>query len=162
MNHLMRALDEVDYLLLAFLQNKVTRPAQLSEKLKKHGHELGANACRKRIEDLEHDGYIRRYVAILDPAQLDLSVVSFLLVRIGDKDKETFKAKFIADPRVLEFHEVLGQADFILKIRVNNNEEAIQFSEDVNPFVGTVESLLGGRVHKESTELPLPILDAMK
>jgi len=161
----MRALDEVDYLLLAFLQKKVVRPAQLSEKLKKHGHELGANACRKRIEDLEREGFIKRYVAILDPAELDLFLACFILVGIGEKDEEAvrvFKEKFLADDRVLEFHEVLGRCDFLLKVRVSNNEQALQFSQDLKPFVGTVETIIGGKVHKENTELPLRVLDTIK
>jgi Lrp/AsnC family leucine-responsive transcriptional regulator len=88
---------------------------------------LSAAAVNERLKKLENAGVIRRYVAIVDPRALGVSVTAFVEVFI---EHPRFEAKFIAAvlelDEVQECHHITGEFSLVLKIRVRDMESLQQ------------------------------------
>jgi len=156
-------LDDIDRLLLTFLQENSARTAdQLSKLLQVHGRHLGPAACRNRVDDLKHRGFIKKFAAFLDPDKLNLSHVCFIMVQLGDEKcgdaRAAFLSKVSAHPQVIEVHEIFGEFDFLLKTRVHHFSDALNFSQQLRPLVRTIQTLPVGQSHKDTTVLPLALI----
>ena len=72
------ALDKTDYSILSILQeNGRLTTKQIAERVN-----LSSTPVFERIKRLEREGYIRKYVAILDPEKLDLGFEAFCSVKL--------------------------------------------------------------------------------
>ena len=93
-------LDRTDRRILELLQEDATLTiGQLAEAVN-----LSHNPCWRRVKRLEDEGFIRKRVALVDPAKLGAGVVVFVTVR--------------AIPEVFEFYRMSGDVDYMLKLRV--------------------------------------------
>jgi Lrp/AsnC family leucine-responsive transcriptional regulator len=111
----MSDLDRTDYKILAILQRdgRITNAALA----KRVG--LTPAPTLARVKKLEAAGYIRRYVALLDPARLGLPVTAFVSVILESHRRKTsddFRAAVAKLPEVLECHHIAGDEDFLLKV----------------------------------------------
>lgn len=82
---------------------------------------LSATPCLERVRRLEQAGYIREYVAILDPHRMNnglLLYVEVTLDRTTPDIFERFKEVIAQRPEVQECHMVAGGFDYLLKLRV--------------------------------------------
>ena len=108
-------LDVIDVNLLSILQEdcKLTNK-ELSNRLS-----LSVTAVYERIKKLEREGFIKKYVALLDRNQLHRDFVVLCHVRL-DRHKREFWSKFEDD--VLKLNEVTeclhvsGDYDYILSL----------------------------------------------
>lgn len=112
-------IDQVDRRILTELQNDGRMTNQeLSEKIG-----LSPSPCLRRLKQLENDGVITRYVALVDPDQLGLGVTAFVRVRLdqqGDKHLSIFEAAVAKFPEVMECYLMTGEADYQLRVVVVN------------------------------------------
>ena len=72
-----------------------------------------------RVKKLEAEGYIRRFVALVDQAKVGLPVTTFVSVILESHKKETtvdFMKAVREFPEVLECHHIAGDEDFLLKV----------------------------------------------
>lgn len=110
-----RALDAIDRKILALLQeNARLANVELAEAVG-----LSPSPCLRRVRDLEEAGVIRRYVTLLDPAQLGLPVsifVSVTLERQVEQALERFESAILKRPEVMECYLMTGDADYLLRI----------------------------------------------
>ena len=76
-------LDDTDWRILAALQDdaRLTN-ADLAEKVF-----LSPSPCLRRVRDLEQAGLIRRYVTLLDPLKIGLTVSVFIQVSLEKKNR---------------------------------------------------------------------------
>lgn len=82
---------------------------------------LSATPCLERVRRLEQAGYIRDYVAILDPQRLGVGMLLYVEVTLDRTTPdvfEHFKQAIAARPEVLECHMVAGGFDYLVKVRV--------------------------------------------
>ena len=82
---------------------------------------LSATPCLERVRRLEQSGFIRDYVAILDPQRMDVSLLLYVEVTLDRTTPdvfERFKASITARPEVQECHMVAGGFDYLIKVRV--------------------------------------------
>jgi DNA-binding Lrp family transcriptional regulator len=110
-----RALDAIDRKILALLQEN----ARLANVELAGAVGLSPSPCLRRVRDLEEAGVIRRYVTLLDPAQLGLPVsifVSVTLERQVEQALERFEAAILKRPEVMECYLMTGDADYLLRI----------------------------------------------
>jgi len=112
-------LDSTDIRLLKLLQeNARLTNKELGEKLHK-----SASTISERIRRMQEEGYIRKYVAILDHKMIDRELMGFTHVQLRDHSKETlihFEKEIIKFPEVLECYHMSGQYDFILRVAVKD------------------------------------------
>lgn len=110
-------LDEMDVKILRIIQEDATRPVA------DIGKEVGLSTtpCWRRIQKLEEAGVIRKRVALLDAAKVNVGVTVIVSIKtdrheIGWLDK--FHAAVIDFPEVVEFYRMSGEIDYLLRVVV--------------------------------------------
>ena len=110
-------MDRYDRQILALLQEDATMPvAEIGEKVG-----LTSTPCWRRIQKLEEAGLIRRRVALLDPAKLNVGVTVFVSVRTNQHNAKwlkTFHGLVQSIPEVTEFYRMAGDTDYLLRVVV--------------------------------------------
>ncbi|MCG3189485.1 MAG: DNA-binding transcriptional activator DecR [Burkholderiaceae bacterium] len=82
---------------------------------------LSPTACWKRIAKLEKTGVIRRRVALLDAARLNVGVTVFVAIKTNQHNAawlERFAKVVGAIPEVVEFYRMSGDIDYLLRVVV--------------------------------------------
>lgn len=82
---------------------------------------LSATPCLERVRRLEQAGYIRDYVAVLDPHRMDVGMLVYVEVTLDRTTPDVFdrfKEAIAERPEVQECHMVAGGFDYLLKVRV--------------------------------------------
>lgn len=82
---------------------------------------LSATPCLERVRRLEQAGYIREYVAILDPQRMGVGMLLYVEVTLDRTTPEVFqrfKEAIAERPEVQECHMVAGGFDYLVKVRV--------------------------------------------
>jgi DNA-binding Lrp family transcriptional regulator len=72
-----------------------------------------------RVRKLEREGYIRKYVALVDPAKLGKAVTAFVSVIMkshGQQTDASLRKAVGRLPEVLECHHIAGEEDYLLKV----------------------------------------------
>jgi Lrp/AsnC family leucine-responsive transcriptional regulator len=114
-----RPTDAFDRRILAELQNDGRMTNQeLSEKIG-----LSPSPCLRRLKQLEADGVIFRYVALVDPAAVGLPVTAFIRVRLDRQDDRhltQFEEQIAGFREVMECYLMTGDADYQLRIVVDS------------------------------------------
>jgi len=114
-----RPTDVFDRRILAALQNDGRMTNQeLSEKIG-----LSPSPCLRRLKQLEADGVIFRYVALVDPAAVGLPVTAFIRVRLDRQDDRhlaQFEERIAGFREVMECYLMTGDADYQLRIVVDS------------------------------------------
>lgn len=115
-------LDSMDRRILTVLQKSGRMSnAELSERVN-----LSASACHRRVQRLEKDGYIRDYVAMLDPRKIGLPTTAFVEITLsGQADEllEAFEREVARVPEVLECHLMAGKSDYLLKVVAQDTDD---------------------------------------
>lgn len=117
-----RSLDDRDLAILRELQgNARITNAELARRV-----HLSPTPCLERVKRLEIEGYVDKYVALLNPKKLNAGQIVFVEVTLDRTSEEGFEAfadGIRAIPEVMECHMVAGGFDYLLKIRVSDMDE---------------------------------------
>lgn len=121
------ALDKIDKQILHMLQqNSHISNQELADKIS-----LSPSPCLRRVKQLEEAGYIKKYVAILNPEKINLNLSILVSVGISSHDPkvmQNFENTIKSFPQVVQCYLIAGQsADYMLKIVVESLEEYQQF-----------------------------------
>ena len=84
---------------------------------------LSPSPCLRRVRQLEASGIISRYVALVDPEPIGLSVTAFVRVRLDQQDDRhlaEFEAAVAEFPEVMECYLMTGEADYQLRVLVGS------------------------------------------
>lgn len=133
--------------------------SSLAELAEKAG--MSQSTAWRKIQELEADGVIRKRVALLDPAKLDLKLCIIAHVTLEDHHEEAIEAfaNVVRDrPEIMECYALSGTFDYMLKIRAADVEayEAFMTRHLMrNPHVRNVVSSFVLRELKSTTELPI-------
>ncbi|TCV72643.1 Lrp/AsnC family transcriptional regulator [Neorhizobium sp. S3-V5DH] len=133
--------------------------SSLAELAEKAG--MSQSTAWRKIQELEADGVIRKRVALLDPAKLDLKLCIIAHVTLEDHHEEAIEAfaNVVRDrPEIMECYALSGTFDYMLKIRAADVEayEAFMTRHLMrNPHVRNVVSSFVLREPKSTSELPI-------
>ncbi len=133
----MENLDKVDLQILRILQEN----ARLTTKELAARVNLSSTPVFERLKRLESQGYIKKYIAVLDAEKLNQGFVVFCKVKLRRLNKLIANdfIQVVQDiPEVTECYNISGEYDYLLKIHAPNMKYYQQFLLDV---LGTVESL---------------------
>lgn len=139
----------------ALQQDAELSNAELAERVN-----LSASPCWRRVAEMRERGVIRGSVALADPVQLGLLVNVFVHVTLVQQDKDTLKAFTDAvegRPEVMECYLMTGEADFMLRVVV---EDLLRYQELVLdwltqiPGVANIRSSFALNQVKYTTALP--------
>lgn len=149
-------LDPKDQALLKALQqdSRLTMQ-QLGEKVG-----MSSSACWRRVKSLEEAGVIERYAVMVNPKKAGFSLSSMTLVSLArheEKNVENFVNEVMRHPEVLECFATSGEADFHLRVVVENIDAYNRFLDDFIfrlPGVSQVRSNIVLKEIKTDTALP--------
>jgi Lrp/AsnC family leucine-responsive transcriptional regulator len=112
-----QVLDERDQKILALVQRDAKLPqAEIARRVG-----LSTAAVNERLRKLENAGVIRRYVAVVDPRSVGMSITAFVEVFIEHPRHEAmFLERLLELDEVLECHHVTGEFSLLLKVRVRD------------------------------------------
>lgn len=150
-------LDKIDTRLLSILQKNSNRTT------KSIAEELGMTTSPifERIKKLEKEGYIEKYVAVLNNKKIGLKLTVFIGITLQGHTR-SYLEKFVKEinnfPEVVECHRVSGNFDYLLKLVVEDIEayETFIISKlTLLPYLGNVQSLIALSTSKETNEIDL-------
>ncbi|MDY2585706.1 Lrp/AsnC family transcriptional regulator [Winogradskyella aquimaris] len=150
-------LDKTDAKILAILQKDSSRTTKSIAK------ELGMTTSPifERIKKLEKEGYIKKYVALLNHKKLGLKQIVFMGITLQGHTRsylEKFVAQINGFPEVIECHRVSGNFDYLLKLVVEDIEAYEHFiitKLTLLPYLGNVQSLITLSTGKATNEIDL-------
>lgn len=122
---------------------------------------LSPSACLRRVRALEEQGYIRRYVTLLDPLRLGLGVSVFMRISLEKKDEASlkrFENAMSRRPEVMECYLMTGDSDYLLRVVVENVAQFERFlMEHVTkiPSIAMIKSSFTLKQVKYTTALPV-------
>jgi len=150
-------IDSIDRRILEVLQQsgRISN-AELSEKAN-----LSASACHRRVQRLEKEGYIRDYVALLDPRRVGRPTTVFVEITLSgqaDEVLDAFERAVARVPDVLECHLMAGTADYLLKVVCGDTEDFARIHRRhlaTLPGVAQMQSSFALRTVRQTTALPV-------
>lgn len=150
-------LDEIDRRILAALQRQGRMSnADLSEVVA-----LSPSACHRRVQRLEKEGFIRDYVALLNPRKMGRPTTVFVEITLSgqaDEVLDAFEKAVARVPDVLECHLMAGSADYLLKVVAGDTEDFARIHRRylaTLPGVAQMQSSFALRTVRQTTALPV-------
>jgi Lrp/AsnC family transcriptional regulator, leucine-responsive regulatory protein len=150
-------LDETDIKLLHLLQthsNLTTK--ELAAKVN-----LSPTPVFERIRKLEKEGYIQKYVAILDANRLSKGFIVFCNIRLKQHSKELgqqFMEAILSLEEVTECYNISGEYDFMIKIHVQSMKDYQDFVLNTlgeMDSIGNLHSIFVMSTTKQTYAIPL-------
>jgi len=110
-------MDRIDRKILEHIQADATLSvADIAEKVG-----LSSTPCWRRIQKLERSGVIRKRVALLDRASLNLGVDVFVAIKTNQHNAawlDSFASVVTEFPEVVEFYRMSGDIDYLMRVVV--------------------------------------------
>ena len=131
------SLDAIDLKILRLLQED----ARLTTKELAGRVNLSTTPVFERLKRLEREGFIKKYVAVLDAQKLDLGFEVFCSVKLKQMTRDVARefTRVIRDiPQVAECYNISGEYDYLLKIRARNMKDYNDFIINV---LGTIDAI---------------------
>nr|WP_293844459.1 Lrp/AsnC family transcriptional regulator [uncultured Arsenicibacter sp.] len=150
-------LDKTDRLILTLLQEN----AQLTMQEIGQRINLSKTPVHERIKRLEREGYIDRYVTIVNKKKLGNLLLVYCQVTLDKQTRDTFADfnKAINDmPEVLECVLVSGTFDYLLKVIIRDMESYNRFYQErlsVIPGILHISSFFVMDEVKSTTNIPV-------
>ena len=122
---------------------------------------LSPSPCLRRVRLLEQAGYVKRYVALVDPDKVGLPINIFALVSVdarGEGLLDRFEQTVSKRTEVMECFMITGEADYVLRIVMHDMEEYERFLKEFLtriPGVAKVRSSIAFKPVVYRTELPV-------
>ncbi len=150
-------LDKIDIQILKMLQKDSNRTTKsIAAQL-----DMSTSPIFERIKKLEKEGYIKKYVAVLDIKKIGLKLTVFIGITLQGHTR-SYLEKFVKEinnfPEVVECHRVSGNFDYLLKLIVEDIEAYETFiitKLTLLPYLGNVQSLITLSTGKETNEIDL-------
>jgi DNA-binding Lrp family transcriptional regulator len=149
-------MDSIDRKILAEVQNdgRLT----ITELAARVG--LSVSPCHRRLRELERDGTISGYRAVVDAAAVGLTFEALLFVTMRQEDRETllgFEHAVAQIPNVIQAQRLFGDPDYLLRILTTDLAAYQRLEDDVLATLPGVQRLTSTLVMKRVVQdRPLP------
>jgi len=150
-------LDNIDHKILGTIQDsaRITN-VELAQKVG-----LSPSPCLQRVRQLEKSGVISRYVTLLNPLALGLTVSVFIQVSLEkqvERALEHFEKAIQSRPEVMECYLMTGDADYLLRVVVPDVQSLERFIVNYLskiPGIASIKSSFALKQVKYKTALPI-------
>ena len=150
-------LDKKDKLILSLLQDDSTLSVkEISEKIG-----LTFTPTYERIKNLEKQGVVEKYVAILNREKLGINIVVYCNIRLKEQSQKTLKEfeDYISKyDEVQELISISGEYDYMLKILASDINSYNNFTVNIisnGPNIGQYHSSIVLAEVKKTTKFKL-------
>lgn len=149
-------MDAIDRKIIAVLQEDGR--ATITDVAARVG--LSVSPCHRRLRELERNGIIRGYRAVVDAAALGLTFQALVFVTMRQEDRETllgFEAAVERVPEVVQAQRLFGDPDYLLRIVTADLTAYQELEDDVLSALPGVQRLNSTLVMKHIVnDRPLP------
>ncbi|GCE45952.1 Lrp/AsnC family leucine-responsive transcriptional regulator [Thermosporothrix hazakensis] len=152
----MTTLDDIDLKILELL-NEDGRLSHAAI-----GKEIGMTgpSVYARVQRLERDGIIQKYSAHLSAEKMGLGLTAFIRVNMqSTPDEDLIFEQFVrSDPRILECHEVDGEATYWLKVQTGSARDLRHLITALRRLPGSVYTTTNislGTIKEQQTTVAL-------
>lgn len=160
MSRKLEDLDRIDRQILRTLQ----RSGRLANVELARRVNLSPTPCLERVKRLEREGFIRDYVALLDPIKVHAGLVVYIQVALTDTDTqalEAFSRHVSRLDEVQECHMVAGGFDYLIKIRIKDMLDYRRFlGEQLASIPGVRETHTYVVIEEVKTDTALVVPDS--
>lgn len=117
---------------------------------------LSPSPCLRRLRNLESDGIILGYTALVDQQAYGLPITVFVRIRLEHHSRETvqtFERSIMNMEEVLECHLMTGDADYLLHVIVESLEAYENFiRENIHriPSIASIDTSFAYGVVKQN------------
>lgn len=124
---------------------------------------MSASSCWRRVRALEEEGVIEQYAVIANPRKAGFSLSAMVHVSLARHEQENvdnFIREVLRHPEVLECFATSGEADFHLRVVVEDIDAYNEFLDDFIFKLSGVSQVRSNIVLKEikaSNALPLRV-----
>jgi Lrp/AsnC family leucine-responsive transcriptional regulator len=154
-------LDTTDWKILERLQ----QDARIANVDLARAVNLSPSPCLNRVRQLEAGGIVSRYVTLLDPLKLGLTVSVFIQVSLEKQMRnalDAFESSVLAREEVMECYLMTGDADYLLRVVVADLDAYRRFLVDQLTRVSGVASIKSSFALKQvKYRTALPLTDEM-
>lgn len=155
------SIDNIDLMILSCIQDN----ARLTTKELASKIHLSTTPTFERLKRLERDGYIQKYMAVLNAEKLRCGFVAFCYIKMKQHTYENGMRIMEAVKQIDEIAEcynISGDYDFLLKIYVEDMKSyqdfILRILGDLDCIGSLSSSFVLGEVKNNHT-IPLPIKD---
>lgn len=141
-------LDNIDLQILRALQEN----ARLTTKELAAQVHLSTTPVFERMKRLEREGFILKYVAVLDAGKLGRGFTVFCSVKLKQMTRSVARnfISVIKDiPQVIECYNISGEYDYLLKIQASDMKYYNEFIINVLGNIDSIGSILSSFVMDE-------------
>ncbi|MDE6644241.1 MAG: Lrp/AsnC family transcriptional regulator [Muribaculaceae bacterium] len=155
----MERLDTTDLKILKLLQEN----GRLTNKELASKVHLSITPVYERLRRLENEGYIKKYVALLDADKLNRGFVVLCNVKLTKINKDLaaeFTQRVLDIPEVTECYNISGSYDYMLRIHAPDMKYYQEFIINVlgsMSNIDSIESVFIMSVIKQSSAIPIDV-----
>lgn len=136
----MAKMDEINRRILRELQidGRITN-ADLAQKVS-----LSPSACLRRVQELEKDGVIAGYRAVVNRSVMGGGFTAYVAVGLSEhhkRNQRNFEKAMAIAPQVRECHNVTGAIEYLLRVEVEDLAAYKHFHTEVLGQVPEVASI---------------------
>lgn len=105
---------------------------------------LSPSACLRRVQELEREGVIEGYRAVVNRGALGLGFTAYVTVGLSEhhkRNQRNFEKAMAAAPQVRECHNVTGAIEYVLRVEVEDLAAYKTFHTEVLGQVPEVASI---------------------
>ena len=105
---------------------------------------LSPSACLRRVQELERDGVIKGYKAVLNRKAVGAGFAAYVAVGLSEhtkKSQDAFEKAMAAAPEVRECHNVTGSIEYLLRVEAADLDAYKHFHTEVLGTVPQVSSI---------------------
>jgi DNA-binding Lrp family transcriptional regulator len=151
-------MDDIDHRILAELQEdgRLT-VTELADRVR-----LTPAPCHRRLRELERNGVITGYRAVLDPAAVGLGFEALVNVTMDREDADTiaaFEAALAAIPEIRHAERLFGDPDYLLRVVATDLNDYATLRDQKLATLPGVQRITSTIVMKrivDNRPLPLP------
>ena len=151
-------IDNTDLRILTELQND---SSLTNIELARRVH-LSPSPCLTRVKSLEAAGVITRYVALVNPKQLGLTLSVFISISLKEQSKSAlaeFEQSIAEHDEVMECYLMTGDSDYLIRVAVTDITALEKFILDQLAPISGIEKIRSSFALKQvryKTALPMP------
>ncbi|GAA4183973.1 Lrp/AsnC family transcriptional regulator [Shinella granuli] len=129
---------------------------------------MSASPCWRRVRQLEDEGIIQRYMAVLGRREIGLGVLAFIRVKIDshtEAEAEAFASAVMKLDCVVACYSIAGDADFLLQVVSQDLDTYSDFAMSVVrrlPGIKEMQTTFVLKEIKPFSGLPLPAENARR
>jgi DNA-binding Lrp family transcriptional regulator len=123
---------------------------------------LSPSPCLARVKSLEAAGVITRYVALVNPKQLGLTLSVFISISLKEQSKSAlaeFEQRIAEHDEVMECYLMTGDSDYLIRVAVTDISALEKFILDQLSPISGIEKIRSSFALKQvryKTALPMP------